>query len=77
MTIIDCHSHTFCPTVNVRVADTYKPEYVPYQRDMSDESKAVDHAQFPVLGPKFNNLLACNPIFVCPSGLNAPQSGPS
>jgi len=62
MTIIDCHSHTFCPTVNARVADTYKPEYVPYQRDMSDESKAVDHAQFPVLGPKFNNLALRNEL---------------
>jgi aminocarboxymuconate-semialdehyde decarboxylase len=56
MTIIDCHSHTLCPAVNGRVADTYKPEYIPYQRDMSDESKAVDHAQFPVLGPRFNDL---------------------
>ena len=62
MTIIDCHSHTFCPTVNARVADTYKPDYVPYQRDMTDESKAVDHAQFPVLGPKFNNLALRNEL---------------
>ena len=62
MTIIDCHSHTFCPTVNARVADTYKPEYVPYQRDMSAESRAVDHAQFPMLGPKFNNLALRNEL---------------
>ena len=56
MTIIDCHTHTLCPAVNGRVAPSYKPEFIPYQRDMSDESKAVDHAQFPALMPKFNDL---------------------
>lgn len=56
MTIIDCHSHTLCPAVNGRVADAIRPDSVPYQRDMSAESKAVDHAQFPTLGPRFNDL---------------------
>jgi aminocarboxymuconate-semialdehyde decarboxylase len=56
MTIIDCHSHTLCPPVNGKVAETYRPEYVPYQRDMTAESRAVDQAQGPVLGQRFNDL---------------------
>ena len=56
MTVIDCHTHTLCPPVNAKVADAYRPELVPYQRDMSDESKAVDHAQMPVLGKAFNDV---------------------
>lgn len=56
----DCRSHTICPTVNGCVADTYKPELMPYQRDVTYESKAFDHAQFPVVGPKFNNLALRN-----------------
>lgn len=56
MTIIDCHSHTLCPAVNGRVAGAIRPDSVPYQRDMSAESKAVDHAQFPTLGPRFNDV---------------------
>lgn len=56
MTIIDCHSHTLCPAVNGRVAGAIRPDSVPYQRDMSAESKAVDHAQFPTLGLRFNDV---------------------
>lgn len=56
MTIIDCHAHTLCPAVNGRVADSLRPELVPYQRDMSAESKAVDQAQVPVLAARFNDL---------------------
>lgn len=46
--------------MNGCVADTYKPELMPYQRDVTYESKAFDHAQFPVVGPKFNNLALRN-----------------
>lgn len=56
MTTIDCHSHTLCPPVNGKVSESYRPDYVPYQRDMTDESRAVDQAQGPVLGPRFNDL---------------------
>jgi aminocarboxymuconate-semialdehyde decarboxylase len=56
MTTIDCHSHTLCPPVNGKVAESYRPDFVPYQRDMSEESRAVDQAQGPVLGPRFNDL---------------------
>lgn len=56
MTIIDCHAHTLCPAVNGRVAGAIRPDSVPYQRDMSAESKEIDHAQFPTLGPRFNDV---------------------
>ena len=56
MTVIDCHTHTLCPQINGKVADVYRPDLVPYQRDMTDESKAVDHAQFPILGKRFNDV---------------------
>jgi aminocarboxymuconate-semialdehyde decarboxylase len=56
MTVIDCHTHTLCPPVNGKVADVFRPDLVPYQRDMTDESKAVDHAQFPMLGKRFNDV---------------------
>ena len=56
MTIIDCHTHTLCPAVNGKVAHVLKPDLVPYQRDMTDESKAVDAAQGAVLGTRFNDL---------------------
>lgn len=54
--IVDCHAHTLCPAVNERVAATLTPEAIPYQRDMTPESKAVDADQKPVLGKKFNDL---------------------
>jgi aminocarboxymuconate-semialdehyde decarboxylase len=56
MTIIDCHAHTLCPAVNGMVGPAMRPGVVPYQRDMSPESKEVDAAQGPVLGPRFNDL---------------------
>lgn len=56
MTIIDCHTHTLCPAVNDKVGPLMRPDLVPYQRDMTAESKGVDQAQAPVLGPKFNDL---------------------
>lgn len=54
--IVDCHTHTLSPAVNKLVAGKVEPRLIPYQRDMSAESRAVDHDQFPVLGPKFNDL---------------------
>lgn len=56
MTIIDCHTHTLCPAVNAAVAGSYRHDLLPYQRDMSDESRAVDQAQGPTLGRKFNDV---------------------
>ncbi len=54
--IIDAHTHTLCPAVNQMVADHIGPDSIPYQRDMSAESKAADKAQFPELADKFNNV---------------------
>lgn len=54
--IIDCHAHTLCPAVNAVVAPHMTPGIVPYQRDMSDESRAVDQAQGDVLKLRFNDL---------------------
>lgn len=54
--IIDAHTHTLCPAVNDKVAATLQPDSVPYQRDMSAESKARDAAQKPELGEKFNSV---------------------
>ncbi len=54
--IIDAHTHTLCPAVNHRVADSIKPDSVPYQRDMSPESKARDAEQKPELLGKFTKL---------------------
>lgn len=56
MTIIDCHTHILCPAVNDKVGPLMRPDLVPYQRDMTPESKSVDQAQGPVLGPKFNDI---------------------
>ena len=54
--IIDAHTHTLCPPVNARVADAIRTDSVPYQRDMSPESKARDAEQMPELGEKFNDV---------------------
>jgi aminocarboxymuconate-semialdehyde decarboxylase len=54
--IIDAHTHTLCPAVNEKVAGSIKPDSVPYQRDMSPESKEQDHAQFPELKIMFNQV---------------------
>lgn len=54
--IIDAHTHTLCPAVNEMVADHIRPDSVPYQRDMSPESKARDAEQKPELGQKFNRV---------------------
>lgn len=54
--IIDVHTHTLCPAVNALVADAIGPDSIPYQRDMSPESKAQDAAQRAELGEKFNDV---------------------
>lgn len=54
--IVDCHTHTLCPSVNEIVAPHLTPSAIPYQRDMTPESKAVDAAQKEALGAKFNDL---------------------
>lgn len=56
MSIIDFHTHTLCPAVNEKVAGVFHPDLVPYQRDITPESKAVDAAQGPVLGQRFNDF---------------------
>lgn len=56
MNVIDCHTHTLCPAVNGKVSGSYRHDYIPYQRDMTEESRAVDAAQGPVLGKRFNDV---------------------
>lgn len=56
--IVDAHTHTLCPEVNARVAGRAELAAVPYARDMSPESAAVDRAQFPDLGRRFNGIEA-------------------
>jgi len=46
---IDAHTHTLCPGVNPLVAGRPELAAIPYQRDLSAESREVDHAQFPDL----------------------------
>jgi aminocarboxymuconate-semialdehyde decarboxylase len=53
--IIDCHTHALSPAVN-KLVGKVEPRLIPYQRDISSESMAVDHDQFPVLGPRFNDV---------------------
>jgi aminocarboxymuconate-semialdehyde decarboxylase len=52
--IIDAHTHTFCPPVEALVAGRYDPKVIPYKRDMSPESKAVDMEQGKLLAEPFN-----------------------
>lgn len=54
--IVDVHTHTMCPPVNAEVAGAIQPDSVPYQRDMSAESKARDAAQKDDLGARFNGV---------------------
>ncbi len=56
--IIDAHTHTLCPEVNPRVAGRPELAAIPYNRDMTAESTAVDKAQFPDLARRFNTLEA-------------------
>lgn len=54
--IIDAHTHTLCPGVNPLVAGRPELAAIPYARDMTPESAAVDRAQFPDLARRFNDL---------------------
>lgn len=54
--IIDIHTHTLCPGVNDLLGGPPAPELIPYQRDMTPESKAVDAAQGPGLMRNFNDI---------------------
>ena len=54
--IIDAHTHTLCPGVNSLVAGRPELAAIPYARDMTPESAAVDRAQFPDLARRFNDL---------------------
>jgi aminocarboxymuconate-semialdehyde decarboxylase len=54
--IIDCHTHTLCPAAITLMQGRIPAGAIPYQRDMSDASKAVDAAQMPELGRHFNDL---------------------
>jgi len=54
--ILDIHAHTLCPEVNNLVGGSIRPDSVPYQRDMSPESRARDREQAPELGEKFNDI---------------------
>ena len=46
---IDAHTHTLCPGVNPLVAGRPELAAIPYQRDLSADSRVVDHDQFPDL----------------------------
>ena len=46
---IDAHTHTLCPGVNPLVAGRPELAAIPYQRDLSAESRVVDLDQFPDL----------------------------
>ena len=52
---IDAHTHTLCPGVNPLVAGRPELAAIPYQRDLSAESRQVDHDQFPDLLQAFTN----------------------
>lgn len=55
--MIDAHTHTLCPAINTMVTDALAaagPDAIPYQRDMSPESKVRDAAQRDELAQKFN-----------------------
>lgn len=54
--IIDAHTHTLCPGVNPLVAGRAELGAIPYNRDMTAESAAVDRAQFPDLLRRFTEL---------------------
>lgn len=54
--IIDAHTHTFCPPVEALVAGRFDPKVIPYKRDMSPESKAVDAEQGKLLAEPFNKV---------------------
>lgn len=54
--IIDAHTHTFCPPVEALVAGRHDPKVIPYKRDMSPESKAVDLEQGKLLAEPFNTV---------------------
>lgn len=54
--IFDAHTHTLCPGVNALVAGRPELSTIPYARDMTAESAAVDRAQFPDLARRFNDL---------------------
>ena len=54
--IVDIHTHTFCPAVEPLMRDHPGYTTVPYKRDMTPESAAVDAAQGPTLRERFNTL---------------------
>jgi aminocarboxymuconate-semialdehyde decarboxylase len=54
--IVDIHTHSFCPAVEPLVRDLPGYTAVPYKRDMTEESAAVDAEQGPVLRERFNTL---------------------
>lgn len=53
--IVDAHTHTLCPQVNAALGGPPDRARVPYQRDMSEESRQVDADQGAELGRKFND----------------------
>ena len=54
--IIDCHTHSFTPSVELALRDRIDPKLIPYKRDMSPESAATDAEQGPLLQEKFNSV---------------------
>ena len=54
--IIDCHTHTICPDAIAAVKGRIPEGAIPYQRDMSEQSRAADAEQMPQLAQRFNDL---------------------
>lgn len=52
--IVDIHTHTFCPAVEPLVRDLPGYAAIPYKRDMSPDSAAIDAAEGPRLRAAFN-----------------------
>ncbi len=52
--IVDAHTHTLCPQVNDALGGAPDRSLIPYQRDMSPESRQVDADQGPELARRFN-----------------------
>lgn len=57
--VIDAHTHTECPNVDEMVADALEaagPNAIPYERDLSPESRARDLDHHRELGDKFYSI---------------------
>jgi aminocarboxymuconate-semialdehyde decarboxylase len=54
--VIDIHTHSFCPPVELLLRDQLSPLMIPYKRDMSAESAETDMEQGRLLQEPFNSV---------------------